>query len=611
MQLYIGLYRGIASYLRWRLPLLILLMVFVGLTEGLSIALLLPLLGQVGISYGAAQGPAGAALNQALGYLSASSGTAAILGTIVAVAVIQAVLFISLNWWTARAGRSYQRSRQSQLFHAFMGAKWEFFIGRKSGELTNVIVTESERLAQAFTVGLYFLSTTIVATIYLAFALIIAWQITVGMIIGAIFMTLPMMGLYRKSYAIGGAAVPLNSELQSVLGEQLAGIKIVKAATGESRAERAVDRLVRKLEIINTTATFLPTLVRGLFELMAFVMLAVVFAFGKEAFGIAPGNVIVVIALFVRLFPRITTMQVYLHSLNTFVHALEAMNRLQSAADTEAERPDPSPAALSVTLPATLSLRHVDVAFGEHNILKAIDLDIPIPGVIGIVGGSGAGKSTLVHTILGLVMPSAGSVTLGSYDLASVSMQGWRRQIGYVPQETILFHASVWENLTLANPSATPDEVETAARRAGAYDFIQAMPQGYESIIGDQGVKLSGGQRQRLAIARALLTNPTMLLLDEAMSALDAESEADILQTLEGLRSQMGIVVIAHRLASVRTADLICVFEGGRIVETGSWSELMARKSRLYALAEAQAVGHERSAEAAPALNVLAKALTQ
>jgi ATP-binding cassette subfamily C protein len=382
------------------------------------------------------------------------------------------------------------------------------------------------------------------------------------------------------------------------LGEQIAGIKMVKAVTGEGRAEAYVDRLVRKLEKINTAVTFLPTLVRGLFEFFAFTILALIFAFGKDGFAVAPGNVIVVIALFVRLFPRITTMQVYLHSINGYLHALDAMDRLQFAAEAQAEPQGGSLEKLSITLPENLVVRNIDVQFGEQKILKKINLTIPIPGMVGIIGESGAGKSTLMHTLLGLVMPSAGTVTLGKYDLASVSIRAWRRQIGYVPQETILFHASIRENLTFSNPAASDVEIRLAAKRAHAHDFITALPEGYDTIIGDQGVKLSGGQRQRVGIARALLGNPTLLALDEAMSALDAESEAELLQTLEELRKEMGILIIAHRLGAVRTADSICVLEAGQIVETGTWNDLMARKSRLHSLAESQSLGYDRSVEA-------------
>jgi len=296
---------------------------------------------------------------------------------------------------------------------------------------------------------------------------------------------------------------------------------------------------------------------------------------------VALGNVFVVLVLFARLFPRMTTAQAHLHYLNGFVHAIQAINQLQSSAEAEAERLERSTEVLKIELPTSLVVQNLDVKFGDRKVLDRVTMTMAIPGMLAIAGGSGAGKSTLVHTLLGLVEPSAGSIRLGGYALATAPLGAWRRAIGYVPQETILFHASVWENLTLANPAAARADVEMAVRRAHAYEFIAALPEGYDTVIGDQGVKLSGGQRQRLGIARALLTNPTLLLLDEAMSALDAESESELLHTLEELRNQMGIVIVAHRLAAVRAADSICVLEAGRIVESGSWNELMVRRTRL------------------------------
>jgi ABC-type multidrug transport system fused ATPase/permease subunit len=271
------------------------------------------------------------------------------------------------------------------------------------------------------------------------------------------------------------------------------------------------------------------------------------------------------------------------------------LDKLQTAADAEAERRDRSTLPLKIDKPAILIVRNLQVRFGERIALDQINLTLPIPGLLAIVGRSGAGKSTLVHALLGLVDPSAGSIQLATYDLASAPVAAWRRSIGYVPQETILFHTSIKDNLTLVNPNASDSDLWTAARRAHALEFIEALPDGFETIIGDQGVKLSGGQRQRLGIARALLMNPVLLIMDEAMSALDTESETELLQTLDELRKDIGILLVAHRLAAARSADIVCVFEAGRIVEAGSWNELIARKKRLYALAEAQSLTKDYS----------------
>jgi ABC-type multidrug transport system fused ATPase/permease subunit len=215
-------------------------------------------------------------------------------------------------------------------------------------------------------------------------------------------------------------------------------------------------------------------------------------------------------------------------------------------------------------------------------------MNLPVPGLVGFIGGSGAGKSTLVHILAGLIAPSGGDVRLGDARLSLSSPKSWRQRIALVPQETILFNASVRDNISLSEPNASIDRIIEAARRAHAHEFISRLPNGYDTEIGDAGVLLSGGQRQRLGIARALLADPLLLLLDEPTSALDQESENEVLATLEDLRTAMGIVIVAHRLATVRRAECIYVLEGGRLVEQGAWDDLIGQRSRLLDLAQAQ-----------------------
>jgi ABC-type multidrug transport system fused ATPase/permease subunit len=249
---------------------------------------------------------------------------------------------------------------------------------------------------------------------------------------------------------------------------------------------------------------------------------------------------------------------------------------------------DDTRAVLDVRLPTTLNVERLEVSFSGKKVLDGVSLKLPVPGMVGIVGGSGAGKSTIIHALLGFVEYQDGSIHLGSSDLRTASLKGWRRTIGYVPQETFLFHTTVRDNIAFGRPQASMDEVIHAARRANAHDFVMKLPRGYDTPIGDQGVLLSGGQRQRLGIARALLSNPLLLLLDEPTSALDSDSEREVLATFEELRGSLGILIVAHRLATVRAADTIYVFERGEVLEAGSWEELIERHQRFHALAQTQ-----------------------
>lgn len=588
MSAYGLLFRDVLARLGWRFPVLVAWTVAVGLSEGASVILLLPALDRIGVTIAGNEG-AVAWVNEVLARIGANSASQ-ILVAVVVVATIQMALAVALNYWTARIARRYQSERQLALFGAFMRAKWVFLADHKAGELANAIITECERLGRAFTLSLSLVGSAVIALIFVLISALMAWPATLGIIGLAIIAAFGTLHLYSKSYVAGSRLAPLNALLQSFLDERLSGAKLIKASAAVERAERELEPLVRDLQEANIVATVMPGVVRGVLEYVGLIGIAVILILGTVGLGMAPANVVIVLALFGRLFPRITAVQSQVHSLNNNVQAIEVIDTLQSEAENDAERQDEAggPQALRTALPATLDVRGLTVKFGDRKVLEGIDLQLPIPGLVAVVGGSGAGKSTLVHTLLGLTDPIAGSIRLGAHDLASAPLSAWRRAIGYVPQETILFHASVRDNLTFANPEASQADIEKASRRAHTHDFVMAMPGGYDTVIGDQGVKLSGGQRQRLGIARALLANPVLLLLDEAMSALDAASEAEILRTLEELRGQIGILLIAHRLSTVAAADAIYVLEAGRVAESGTWDALMARRGRLYALAGAQ-----------------------
>jgi ATP-binding cassette subfamily C protein len=585
------------SRLGWRFGLLVLWTALVGLSEGLSVVLLLPLLTRVGIVGASSQGIANAVIEKSLALVGAHSSSK-ILVIIVIVATGQMILSVALNWWSTGWVQSYQSQRQLELFGAFMRAKWTFIVDRKAGEMVNAIVTECERLGRAFTFCLSLFGSTVVAFIYLILSVFIAWQAALSLLFFAVAAALAMTRFYKKSYAFGRSLAPLNAQLQAMLEEQFAGAKFIKASAGVDQAAMRLEPLVHRLSEVNTLASAMPGMVRGVLEYIALIGFAAILVLSSAGFGLAPGNVVVVLALFGRLFPRLATVQAQLHYLNTHVHAIEAINSLQRAAEAEAERQGSASQRLKIDKPTILTVSNLQIRFDQRIALDQINLTFPIPGLLAVVGRSGAGKSTLVHALLGLVEPSAGSIQLGPYDLAVTPLAAWRRSIGYVPQETVLFHASIRDNLTLVNPTASQSDIKAAARRAHALEFIDSLPDGFDAVIGDQGIKLSGGQRQRLGIARALLMNPALLVMDEAMSALDTESESELLRTLEELRKEIGVLLVAHRLAAARIADVVCVFEAGRVVEAGPWNELMARKKRLYALAEVQSLAEDRSVAA-------------
>ena len=579
--------RDLHGMFGWRLPLLLALMVVVALGEGLSMALLLPLLEAIGMDGMSGGGPVQTAISRILQLAGDQRSVYGILGFVIVVLVIQGLLYLWQVWWASDLQRRYGANWQNRLFGAFMHARWTFFSGRKQGQLVNAMTNETGRLAGALYVLLQLLSTLVVALVYLVIAGALSLPATLALLAFGLILFFGVRGIRIKNYRIGIALGPLNAQLNVLLNEFIGGAKLIKATATEGKARRRVGDVVEALREHHTWATFLPGLVRALFEFLSIAALCLLLVFGHQLLDIPAAQMLIILALFVRLLPRFNALQQNLQLLATYLPALTQLNDLLHEAE-QLQEPSTKAQGSIAAEGASLHIHICRAGYGGVDILRNLRIDLPARGFVGIVGESGAGKSTLVHCLLGLCEIAEGDVRMGDRSMATVALADWRRAIGYVPQETILFHLPVRENIAWARDEATPDDVHEAARRAHAEEFIESLEQGFDTVIGDQGMRLSGGQRQRLGIARALITRPRVLLLDEATSALDSSSEKAILQTIEDLRKEICIVSVAHRLSSVRDADRILVMHDGTVVESGTWDELMAYDSALKAMAVAQ-----------------------
>ena len=570
-----------------RLWWLMLLMVIVALGEGLTMALLLPILSVLGVENNDSGGVIHSLVEQIFTAIGVSESVTGTLALIILAFALQASLFVLQTWWVATLQRRYGAFWQKRLFSAFMRAGWSFVAQHKMGEMTNVITQETLRLSGVFMVIASTSTTLAVMLVYLVVSLFLSWQITLALLGLAALLFVAIKGVSRRSFIIGGRISRLNSEQMVLLSEFIGGAKLIKATATEDRAVRDVDELTEELRVNHTWATFLPGLTKGVFEFGSLAALCAILVFGHMYLSVPAGHMILILALFIRLLPRFNLLQQNVQLLNTCLPAYLEVNRLYGEASKKAEmayiESDDSPAPSG-----SLCLSVQSAGFQDVRILKDVELEIPEKGFIGIVGESGAGKSTLVHLLLNLCELYEGDVKIGDASIRSVSPTHWRKTIGYVPQETILFHRSVRDNIAWANEDADDEAIISAAKKARAHEFIMDLPKGYETVIGDQGLRLSGGQRQRLGIARALVTQPHFLLLDEATSALDSASEQGVLATLEILRKELCIISVAHRLATVRNADRIVVMDAGAVIETGGWNELIENQGALYHLAQKQ-----------------------
>jgi ATP-binding cassette, subfamily C, bacterial len=311
-----------------------------------------------------------------------------------------------------------------------------------------------------------------------------------------------------------------------------------------------------------------------------------------EILATPASQLLLLLYLFAMITRMLVRVQLHYHEFITESPALTTVREMEARCEAAAE-PEPARSE-GIELREAARLEGVSFAYqdsGEPLIISDRDLTIPAGKTTAIVGPSGAGKSTIADLVMALIGPNEGRVLVDERPLRAEQKRAWRSKIGYVPQDTFLFHDTVRENLLWARPDAHDGELREALRLAAAEDFVSRLPEGMETVLGDRGVRLSGGERQRLALARALLRKPSLLILDEATSNLDSENERRIQSAIEELHGSMTILIITHRLFTTRSADVIYVLEQGRLVESGDIDTLVARKQgRFLELCNAQSI---------------------
>lgn len=380
-------------------------------------------------------------------------------------------------------------------------------------------------------------------------------------------------------------------ELNAVLNDSIAGIREIKAFNRESEQMERVELGIERYRVSLLNALRLMAIFQPFIDFSTSIgQLVVIFFGGQMALsGILPVADLVAFFLYLEMFYQ------PIRALGmSWEHVQESMAGFDRVAELLSEEPEvkspPNPAPLAEGLQGYIQFHQVSFKYEDgEQVLADINLDIPASHVVALVGPTGVGKSTLVSLIPRFYDVNEGAITLDGIDIRELDVEQLRKHISIVLQDIFLFHGSVQDNLLFGKPEASDEEIIEATKVANAHDFIQSLPDGYNTIIGERGVKLSGGQRQRISIARAILKNTRILILDEATSSVDTETELLIQQALERLMAGRTTIIIAHRLSTIRKADKIVVLEGKRIVEQGSHEELLDNNGlykRLYTVQE-------------------------
>ncbi len=473
---------------------------------------------------------------------------------------------------------------RKQIFEQLQSLPLNYFHKNRSSEILNTLTTEIERIKQGFSGASFLLTRTLTIIVYLVSMLMISWQLTIISVLlfsllGVGFKTLNAK-IREKSFGLSVA----NGKFTSTAMEFLQGIRTVHAFSTQDferqRYYQASENIVSASKKVALTWTLIKPFAEGVATTVLVSMIILAFSRYVVAGSLEVASLLTFFFVLFRLVPIMQDVNATMAFISTLQGSIA---NIQELLRTENKVYFQNGAIHFPGLKQGIDLISVDFGYNtKHLVLQNITLSIERGKMTALVGGTGAGKTTLADLIPRFYDVTDGIISVDGVDIRRLEINSLRDKIAVVSQNTFIFNDSVWNNIAYGTVGATKAEIEQAAQLANAIDFIQEMPEGFNSILGDRGVLLSGGQRQRIAIARALLKNPEILILDEATSALDSMTEKLIQESLEKLAVGRTVIAIAHRLSTIAKADKVVVLEHGRIVEQGNYQELLKLRGKLW-----------------------------
>ena len=561
------------------------------LTEGVGLALLLPLLAVAGMTFAGstAAGRLGAASQRVL----ADAGVPhwlwlpVVLGVFLATGALRSVLRRSQSMMAYATMTRAELALSRRVYERVVKAQWGFLVRQRAGRLTHLLTEELRRVAEAISLLLSLINLGCLTLLYLAVALKLSAPMTLLVLVLGGALMLLQRGSLERTRRSGEKLYESIGEVYAATEEHLLNLKSVKTYNNEDRDVQLFGTLCDDVARHAAVTARHQATSDSWFEVGSLAALGAVIFLALKVLHVQAATMLLLLAIFTRLMPQLASLQSQVQQaagvLPSYDHVLAIEAECTAHAEPEAIESSKSTSA-ALSLERELRLENVWFAYQnpqknhEPNfVLRGIDLAIEAGRITAVVGPSGAGKSTIADLANGLLLPTRGRLLLDGRALDPGALRQWRSRVGYVGQDTVLFHQSVRDNLLWARPGATNEELREVLLMAAA-EFVYDLPGGLESIVGDRGILLSSGQRQRISLARALLRKPALLILDEATNALDVENEARVLgairDVVRGQRGALTVLMIAHRASAIRRADYIFELEQGRVVRAGAWEEL-------------------------------------
>jgi subfamily B ATP-binding cassette protein MsbA len=518
--------------------------------------------------------------------LVAQTGLVWVSTTILILYVAKGVGTFLSTYLMTDVGQRVVRDLRNELFRHILDQSAGFFKRRTSGQLMSLITNDVGQVQHAVseTVG-DLLRESLALVFYTGVMLYLNPRLAVVCLTGAPLVLYPLVRLGQRIRSTARRSQEALEHISHLSAESFTGHRIVKAFGTEGHEEARFRQASNRLYRINMRVTTALASLPPLMELLGGVGIVTAIWYASRRIGADELTVGEFMAFIMAAFMMYGPARKLSRVNANLQQAIGASQRIFEMLDTHTEVTDRPGAGSLAALRSSIEFRHVSFSYDDgpgHEILRDVSFTVQAGEVIALVGLSGAGKTTLINLIPRFYDVTAGAILIDGVDIRDVTLRSLRAQIGMVTQETVLFDDTIAANIRYGSPGATPQQIEAASRAANAHDFVVGLAAGYETRIGERGQRLSGGQRQRLAIARALLKNPPILILDEATSSLDAESERLVQDALGNLMMNRTSFVIAHRLSTVRRADAIIALERGRIAEVGRHDELLGRPSGVY-----------------------------
>jgi ABC-type multidrug transport system fused ATPase/permease subunit len=485
--------------------------------------------------------------------------------------LLKSAMDVAIQYAILRIKYAVERGLYGDALKIFFKARWEFFSGSDQGCLLNTMTKELNNVGSAFGHLATLFAKTIQLGIYLAVPIWLNAPLTLTTLGIAVLFGLPFMFLHKISYRLGRRNTETGNDVMGVLNEVLGAARLIIGFGRQNQTRKrflsVLNRHIHFTVLSQTFATAVPSFFRPL------AMLAVVVAIGFAIqHQMRISELAAVMWSLLTAMPVLTSLLQGNISISNFMPSYEQLVLLRKQAagveEIEGQR-------IFTRLDCGIELKDLDFTYhGREQTLTGLNINIFKGRMTALVGESGSGKSTVTDLVLGLQIPQRGQVLIDGAPLGDWKQNSFREKVGYVPQEPLLFHSSIRDNLLWSFETTKENDLWDALHLANADGFVKELPQGIDTLVGDRGVRLSGGERQRIALARALLRKPELLILDEATSALDSESELLIQQSIDQVARGTTILIVAHRLSTIAKADQVYVLQQGRVVEEGAFKEL-------------------------------------